>query len=105
MLRRHVSPTESEKMAAYSIIVREALEMDAFSASTHLNLAHPVHELGQGHVGMDWIGIDKGWGRAPSLWRTPCPSWTVRFRTLRSGINRSDDIRSDQDPYSAPAPV
>lgn len=23
--------------------------MDAFSASPHINLAHPVHELGQGH--------------------------------------------------------
>lgn len=49
MLRRRVSPTEREKLAAYSILVREALEMDTVSADARLNLAHPVHELGQGH--------------------------------------------------------
>lgn len=49
MLRRRVSPTESEKLAAYSILVREALEMDTVSADARLNLAHPVRELGQGH--------------------------------------------------------
>lgn len=51
MLRRRVSPTESEKLAAYSILVREALEMDTVSADARLNLVHlnPVHESGQGY--------------------------------------------------------
>lgn len=49
MLRRRVSPTESEKLAAYSILVREALEMDTVSDNACFNLAHPVHEHGQGH--------------------------------------------------------
>lgn len=31
------------------MLVREALEMDTVSADARLNLAHPVHELGQGH--------------------------------------------------------
>lgn len=50
MLRRRVSPTETEQLQVYSRIVREALEMDAACPNARQNPAPPVHELGQCHA-------------------------------------------------------